>query len=129
MLVTFSCIATGDITMFGDDAEHLLKLMGHSGTIPSAIFAKDIPAVLERLKIAIESEEKALTAVASSDSDDHMDVGGRVPTVGALGEVSGTVTDDDEAETSVNTAGRAFPLIKMLTAAIEADCNVMWHKN
>jgi hypothetical protein len=31
MLVTFSCPAYANITMFGDVAVHLLELMGHSG--------------------------------------------------------------------------------------------------
>jgi hypothetical protein len=34
MLVTFSCPAYASITMFGDVAVRLLKLMGHSGTGP-----------------------------------------------------------------------------------------------
>lgn len=104
MLVTFTCEAHGDFTMFGDVAERLLKMMGHSGTIPSAIYAKDVPAVLERLKNTVESEKEAPIEDASSD-------------------------DDDEDAPRVSLAGRAFPLIEMLTAAAEADCNVMWHKN
>jgi len=105
MLVTFTCKAHADITMFGNDAEHLLELMGHSGTIPSAIFAKDVPAVLERLKIAIESEERTSVESVAIDGDDN------------------------DTEIKVSTANRAFPLIQMLIAAIEADCNVMWRKN
>ncbi|MCK5431375.1 MAG: DUF1840 domain-containing protein [Gammaproteobacteria bacterium] len=33
MLITFSCSAYADITMFDDVADHLLRLMGHSGTV------------------------------------------------------------------------------------------------
>jgi len=136
MLVTFTCEAHGDFTMFGDVAERLLKMMGHSGTIPSAIYAKDVPAVLERLKNAVESEKGVPIDDPSSD-DDHMDVGGRV-TPGRLQGVGGrtapgassrAVTDNDEDAPRVSLAGRAFPLIEMLTAAAEADCNVMWYKN
>src|SRR5690606_24478116 len=50
MLVTFSTKAHPDITMFGDVAVQLLKLAGHSGTVPSAILARDIPATLARLE-------------------------------------------------------------------------------
>ena len=56
MLVTFSCPAYADITMFGDVAVRLLKMMGHSGTVPSALLAEDIQAALERLQAAIEAE-------------------------------------------------------------------------
>ncbi len=54
MLVTFKSDAYADIMMFGDAALRLLKMMGHSGTVPSAILAEDVPAALDRLKRAIE---------------------------------------------------------------------------
>jgi hypothetical protein len=57
MLVTFSCPAYADITMFGDVAVRMLKLMGHSGTVPGALLAEDVPAALERLRSAIEAEQ------------------------------------------------------------------------
>lgn len=44
--------AYADITMFGDVALVLLKMMGHSGTVPSSILAADVPAALSRLKAA-----------------------------------------------------------------------------
>ena len=107
MLIIFSSNATGDITMFGDVAEHMLELMGHSGTIPSAIAAKDVPAVLERLKAAIAAQNK------EGHDDDNMDV---------------VDTEEDEEEPKVSIAGRAFPLIQMLSKAAEEGCSVMWRK-
>ena len=104
MLVKFSCNVHGDITMFGDDAKHLLKMMGHSGTIPSAIYADDVPAVLERLQKAVAVEQ--FKPVEDSSSD-----------------------EDEQDEPSVGIALRAFPLIEMLTAAARDNCNVMWDKN
>lgn len=56
MPVTFSTEAYADITMLKDDALTLLNMMGHSGTVPSAILSEDIPAALKRLTAAIESE-------------------------------------------------------------------------
>ncbi|MFV1973803.1 MAG: DUF1840 domain-containing protein, partial [Thiohalobacterales bacterium] len=50
MLVTFTCSAYADITMFGDVAVQLLKMMGHSGTVPGAFRAEDIPVALEKLQ-------------------------------------------------------------------------------
>ena len=55
MLVTFTTKAYADITMFGDVAITLLKMMGHSGTVPSAIRAKDVPEALRQLKAAVEA--------------------------------------------------------------------------
>ena len=57
MLVTFTTKAYADITMFGDVALALLKMMGHSGTVPGAILAADIPAALTRLTAAIDAEK------------------------------------------------------------------------
>ena len=53
MLVTFKTEAYANITMFGEVAVTLLKLMGHSGTVPGALMAEDVPAALERLKAAV----------------------------------------------------------------------------
>ena len=97
MLVTFTTKAYADITMFGDVALALLKMMGHSGTVPSAILAADVPAALSRLKAAINA------AKANPANEDK----------GA----------DDEA---VSIAHRALPLIELLAAAAKENCDVMW---
>jgi Domain of unknown function (DUF1840) len=47
MLVTFRRKVSGEITMFGDVAVTLLKLMGHSGTVPGALLADQIPSALD----------------------------------------------------------------------------------
>ena len=58
MLIAFKSDAYADIIMFGDVAQQLLKMMGHSGAVPSAIQAEDVPAALERLKRSLEGEKK-----------------------------------------------------------------------
>ena len=103
MLVVFSSSAYGDITMFGDIAKHLLKMMGHSGTIPSALYAEDVPAALERLKQSIEKAQQESSADESANKD-------------------------DDEEKRVELAARAYPLIEMLRSAAEENCNVMWDK-
>lgn len=105
MLITFKCDAYADITMFGDVAQRLLKMMGHSGTVPSAILAEDVPAALGRLKGAIAVEKSS--AAASEPS------GNRGP-------------DEDVDDQDVSLAYRALPLIDLLDAAAKAKCNVMW---
>ncbi len=97
MLVTFSCPAYANITMFGDIAVGFLKMMGHSGSVPGAILAEDLPKALKRLKAGIDDEKK-YTETA----------------------------DDDDQETAISLSHRALPLIELLTAAIEADCHIMW---
>ena len=101
MLVTFRSEAYSDITMFGDVAVKLLQLMGHSGTVPGAILAEDVPAALERLKRAVAAQR----AVAAD----------QVPAEEGGGE-----------EPEVSLANRAFPLIELLEASAKAGCHVMW---
>jgi hypothetical protein len=74
MLVTFTTKAYADITMFGEVAVALLKLTGHSGTVPSAILAEDVPAALERLTTAINAGKGAQT---TGDKDDAVSMAHR----------------------------------------------------
>jgi hypothetical protein len=48
MLVTFTTKTYPDITMFGDVATRLIKMMGASGTVPSAIDAAGVSNALAR---------------------------------------------------------------------------------
>lgn len=97
MLVTFSTEAYADIIMFGDVAINLLKMMGHSGTVPSAILAEDIPQALQRLTTAIEAAN-----------------------------ISEPLQDIDKDEPEVSIGNRAIPLLNLLAAAAKAKANVMW---
>ncbi len=74
MLVTFTTKAYADITMFGDVAVALLKMAGHSGTVPSAILAEDVPAALERLTAAIDAGKGAQ---ATGDQNDAVSMAHR----------------------------------------------------
>jgi hypothetical protein len=69
MLVTFTTKAYADITMFGDVAIAMLKMMGHSGT--SAILAEDIPAALSRL-IAAVNAGKSPPSPTEKDADESV---------------------------------------------------------
>jgi hypothetical protein len=104
MLVTFRTDAYANITMFGDVAVSLLRMMGHSGTVPSAILAKDVPEALERLKAAVAKDKV---------------------TGGAAGQGA---QDDDSEEPRVSLANRAFPLIELLEAAARRKSDVMWDR-
>ena len=58
MLIKFESEA-GNLTMFDDVAVPILKLMGHSGTVPSAIMPEDIPPAVARLKAALAAQPDA----------------------------------------------------------------------
>ena len=97
MLVTFTTKAYADITMFGNVALTLLKMMGHSATVPGVIQAADVPVALSRLTAAIDAE-KTSPPVENKDTD----------------------------EPGVSMATRALPLIDLLAAAAKEGCYVMW---
>ena len=99
MLVKFDSEA-GSFIMNSDIAVQLLKAMGHSGTVPSAILAGDIPAALARLTAAVEASPKVATESESNGVE--------------------------QKEGKVSLRQRAFPLIDLLTRAAEKGAEVMW---
>lgn len=104
MLVTFRTKVHADILMFGDIAVYLLKLMGHSGTVPSALLADDVPDALNRLKNAVKAHK-----VEAPEATDDVEEDG-----------------ENANERPIDIAHRAFPLIELLEAAATAHCDVMW---
>ena len=100
MLVTFSTDSYPNITLFGDDALAMLKMMGHSATVPGSIRAEDVDIALGLLKTSIAAS-KDLSPANPKDADEPV----------------------------VSTAHRAMPLIELLTAAVKANDYVMWSKS
>lgn len=100
MLIRFRSNA-GDMTMFGEVALELIRMMGHSGTVPSALLAKDIPPALERLKTGVA----ATPAPAPRDEQAEREEGPRV-----------------------SLQQRAFPLIELLERCAKNGWDVMWEK-
>ncbi len=90
--------------MFGDVAVTLLKMAGHSGTVPSAMLAADIPSALARLN-------QALAAAGAEDKSKQ-----------------GVRPDAEDADTppAVGLRKRAHPLIELLSAAAKQKCDVTW---
>ncbi len=108
MPVTFRSKAYENITMVRKDAETLLEMMGHSGTIPSALAAGDIPGALERLNAALEAAKSREDSQSEAgDQEDRDD-------------------DGERKKDKVGIALRAWPLIQMLEASLAADTAVMW---
>lgn len=100
MLVKFDS-EVGSFIINGDIAVQLLKAMGHSGTVPSAILPRDIPDALARLKAAVDASPG--TGTESSES-----------------------ADSGRSEGHISLQRRAFPLIDLLTRAAEGGAEVMW---
>lgn len=104
MLVTFRTKAYANVTMFGNVALEMIKMMGHSETVPGAITAENVPKALEQFKTAVALEK---------NKPDPEDV---------------DTDDEDDAEPQVSIATRALPLLELLTAAAKDQCDVMWDK-
>lgn len=107
MIVKFSTRA-GALTMHGDAAVALLKAMGHSGTVPGAILAADLPEALAQLRKVLDEQAHAPPP----------------PPVPA-----GVEEDDErEREPPVTLRMRALPLIDMVETAIARDSDLMWER-
>ncbi|MCS0323538.1 DUF1840 domain-containing protein [Vibrio diabolicus] len=103
MLITFRCHSHSNVTMFGDIAIKMIKMMGHSGSVPGAISAQDIPDALSRLTSALAAQE----VIEKNNSQ-------------------ATEEDEEQEEQTVSLGRRAFPLIELLKSAIKEECEVMW---
>ena len=75
---------------------HLIRIMGHSGVVPSSIIAANVPTALARLKNATQSESGVPPPERISD-----------------------VQDKESHEQSVSLKNRALPLIELLSAAVK----------
>ena len=104
MLVKFQTKSYPTIIMFGDVAKKLIKFMGHTGAIPSAIDAKDVPSALRNLQEALKNEINTTGNSSKSDNNE----------------------DDEEEYISIDK--RANPLIELLQSAKKEDEYVMWDK-
>jgi len=103
MLITFKSRAYADITMFGDVALRLIKLMGRKETVLSALLPEDITEALKMLRAGIAAE-------------------------GAATEENEAEVDDEEKEARVSIHNRALPLIELLEAAQKDNVAVMWEE-
>jgi hypothetical protein len=92
--------------MFGDVAVQLVKMMGHSGTVPSAILAKDVASALGHLQAALETAKKKPKPEVTKEDDEH-----------------------NEEGSYVSLPNRASPLIDLLKAAVKNENNVSWTSN
>lgn len=90
----------GGFTTFRDVAVTLLKLAGHSGTIPGAILAPDLPDALQRLQNALAAEPRS----------------------------PGAEDEDEDGEPAVGLRQRAFPLMDLMRNAAANDSSVRWRE-
>ena len=111
MIVSF---ITGNdhLQMHGEAAVALVRLMGHSGTVPGAILASDLPQALAELRKGLEtSGEAVVPAPPPRPTDEHDDDEPHKPSIEA-----------------VRLRTRAVPLIDLLARAIAGGSDLMWER-
>jgi hypothetical protein len=107
MIVKFST-RVGALTLHGEAAVTLLKAMGHSGTVPGAVLAVDLPAALASLRRVL-AEQARLSPPEPPSTDEDED-------------------EEREREPPVALRVRAVPLIDMIETAIARDSDLMWER-
>lgn len=113
MLVHFRSTATETITMFGDAAVQLLKLMGATGRVPGGLSAEDVPAALQRLESEIDKlkiKTNADTPARPADNEDW-------------------AADEDKdlhRGPPIQLETRAVPLLSLMKRAAAAKAAVVW---
>lgn len=100
MLVRFDS-KVGTFSMFERDARHMIKLMGHSDTIPGAILGADIEKTLQTFQTGLME--------AAKQENQH----------------SKPPQDEDEEET-VSVNRRAYPVLELLKKAAKQKETLMW---
>lgn len=99
MLVTFKTRSGPRITLFGDVAKRLLKLMGLSGKVPGALAPEDVSGARRLL----------LEAVELSKNDEQQN-------------------SNENGEETISMRHRALPLIELLTTAAAEQAHVTWEE-
>jgi Domain of unknown function (DUF1840) len=107
MIVKFST-SIGQLTMHGDAAVALLKGMGHSGTVPGAILAADLPGALAQLQRMLETSGHTT---------------GAPPLPPAQSE-----EEEREREPVITLKTRAVPLLDMIRTALARKSDLMWER-
>lgn len=102
MPIRFHSEATGDVVMLDDIGHRFIHMLGHSGTVPGAIAAEDVPAALDRLRAALDKAARA---------------------AGKTGKGSG---EDEDGEPRIGLQVRAVPLIDMMERIIAARSWLAW---
>lgn len=113
MIVTFST-KSGQLTMLGDSAVALARLGGHSGTVPSAVLAADLPQFTQRLRAGL-AEHGAEPSPAQA-------------TEHSPGPDDDTEEDEVRRPPPVTLKMRAAPLLDMLDTAIAQQSGLMWER-
>lgn len=105
MIVTFKSKAAGDVIMFGDVAQQLMKTMGKDADAKGIITPEQLPAAIAALKSVVEAGRNQ---PAAADADEEKE--SQVPAMAR----------------NVTLAQRAVPLLELLEWSLKKNTPVTW---
>lgn len=103
----------GSLAMLGESAITLLRLGGHSGAVPGAILAEDLPAFARRLRagLTVHGDEPSPPVPAHPGTDSAADEA------------------DEDRPAPIALRKRAVPLLDMVDTAITGRSGLMWDRD
>lgn len=112
MIVTFQSAAAGDVIMFGDVAQRMMKLMGKDVTDKGIVTVEQLPDAISRIKAAIEEDKRQRAGVQDED----------LPQTEPAGSSGGA----QSSRPFVTLTQRAVPLLELLEWALKKKKPVVW---
>ena len=111
MIVIFQSPASGDVIMFGDVAQRMMKLMGKDVTDKGIVTIEQLPDAIARLKAAIAEDKQQRAGLHEEDlPQTEPDRGG-----GA-----------QSSRPFVTLTQRAVPLLELLEWSLKKKKPVVW---
>jgi hypothetical protein len=111
MVISFTT-RFGHLVMQGEPALALLRLGGHSGSVPGAILEPDLPAFLSRLRAGLEMHGEEFSPAPPPAGESERD----------------DADDDAPSERPVRLKLRAVPLLEMIETAVRQRSDLMWER-
>jgi hypothetical protein len=111
MIVIFQSPASGDVIMFGDVAQRMMKLMGKDVTDKGIVTVEQLPEAIARLKAAIEEDKQQRAGLQEEDLP-------RTEPAAASG--------GQGSRPFVSLTQRAVPLLELLEWSLKKKKPVVW---
>jgi hypothetical protein len=111
VIVIFQSPASGDVIMFGDVAQRMMKLMGKDVTDKGIVTVEQLPDAIARLKAAIEEDKRQRAGLSEEDLPQTE------PDVGKAAK---------SARPFVTLTQRAVPLLELLEWSLKKKKPVVW---
>ncbi|MCF8199242.1 MAG: DUF1840 domain-containing protein [Sulfuritalea sp.] len=107
MIVTFQSPASGDVIMFGDVAQRMMKLMGKDVTDKGIVTVEQLPDAIARIKAAIEEDKQQRAGLSEED-------------------LPRTESGGGSSRPFVTLTQRAVPLLELLEWSLKKKKPVVW---